>query len=178
MSAPNDGKSWLLTIIRAVMGHAMYWGQYPARIVTQRENGTLDVIPDDQRMPPMTEVPIRYGVPGIAVKVDSGRVLVSFENGDPRYPVATLWDGGVVRELKITVTTKVILDCPDVCLGDENGAPVARVGDVVEIVFPPASLLAGVVGTPPATQPLTGTVTITDVLLGVITSGGSKARAS
>ena len=165
MSAPNDGKAWLLTIIRAVMGHAMYLGQYPARIVTQRENGTLDVIPDDQRMPPMTEVPIRYGVPGIAVKVDSGRVLVSFENGDPRYPVATLWDGGVVRELKITATTKVVLDCPDVELGGEGGAPLARVGDTVDVLLDPVAIAA-------ATQ--TGGIASS---VGIISTGGERVKA-
>lgn len=166
MTQPNDAKAWLAAIVRAVMGEALFLGQYPCRIVTQRDSGTLDVVPDDKRIPAMTEVPIRYGVPGVSVKVTGGRCLVSFENGDPRYPVATLWETATVREIRITTTTKVVLDCPDVNLGDESGAPIARVGDPIDIVFDAVAIAAAVAG---------GGIL---QAVGVISSGGSKVKAS
>ena len=88
---------------------------------------------------------------------------IQLRNG--RYPVATLWDGGVVRELKITATTKVVLDCPDVELGGEGGAPLARVGDTVDVLLDPVAIAA-------ATQ--TGGIASS---VGIISTGGERVKA-
>ena len=179
MTAPNDAKAWFMAVVRAVMGHVAYFGQYPARIVSQAADGSLELVPDDARLPGCTRVPIRYGVPGISAKVKPGSlVLLTFEGGDPRRPVATVWDTNVLRELRVTAETKVVLDCPSVELGGDGGQPIARLGDIVEVIFPTMAVLTGVVGVPPATQPLAGTVQITDSLVGIITSSASRAKAT
>lgn len=167
MSAPNDAKAWLAAIVQSVMKRVDHLALYPARIVSQRPDGSLDVVPEDERIPPMTEVPIRYGIPGIAVKVTSGRVLIGFEGGDPRYPVATLWDASALREIRITATTKVVLDCPNVNIGDEDGAPIARVGDPVDVVFDVSAI-------PPAIASGTGILQA----VGIISAGGTRSKAS
>jgi hypothetical protein len=78
-----------------------YHGQRTARIVQQRPDGSLDLFPDDPAWPQLTQVPIRYGLPGVSATVaPGGVVLFAFENGDPARPVATLWDQATIIELK------------------------------------------------------------------------------
>ncbi len=56
---------------------------------------TFDVQPDDDRLPLMTGVPIRNGIPSLLVTVPPGaRVLVGWDGGDPRAPFCALWGGG------------------------------------------------------------------------------------
>lgn len=168
MTTPNDAKSWFAALVRAVTSQTDYHALYPARVVTQESDGTLGLVPEDGRIPAMTKVPLRTGIPGVLVKVKSGgRVLLGFENGDRRFPVATLWDASTLLELRITATTKVTIDCPNVGLGDESGAPLARLGDAVDIVFDASAIAAAVAS---------GTGILQAV--GVISSGASKASAS
>lgn len=167
MTALSDGKAWLLAIVEAALERTDYHAEYVARVVAQGSNGLLSVVPDDKRIPPMVDVPIRYGVPGISAKVESGaRVLIGFEGGDRRRPIATVWESAALTELRITSTTKVVLTCPDVSIGDEDGAPLARVGDSVDIVFDAAAI-------PPA-------IANGGILqaVGVISSGATKTKAS
>ena len=179
MTSLSDGKAWFLALVESALERTDYHAAYVSRVVSQSADGSLSVVPDSGKIPPMTDVPIRYGVPGVSVKVSPGaRVLVGFDGGDRRFPIATVWESAAVTELRVTCSTKVILDCPDVNLGNEAGAPIARLGDVVEVLFPPTAILAGVLGVPPATQPITGTLTIVDSLVGIITSGATRAKAS
>lgn len=98
---------------------------YPAKVITQHADGTLDVRPDSPRLPPMTSVPIRYGVPGVSAKVSAGaRVLVEFAGGDTSSPVATVWESASVTELSLDAT-KIRIG------GDRN---VALEGDSVVVV--------------------------------------------
>lgn len=177
MTTLSDGKAWFLALVESVVRRTDYHALYPAKIVAQTADGLLELQPDDPRFPGMTGVPIRPGIPGVSVKVDSGkRVLVGFEGGDPRRPVATLWEADSVKELVITGTVKVTVNCPDVRLGDDSGAPIARLGDIVEVLFPPGAIIVGAIAAPPG--PFTGTIAITDSLLGVITSGATRSKAS
>lgn len=179
MTSLSDGKAWFLALVESVLERTDYHAQYVSRVVSQDGAGLLSVVPDNGKIPPMVGVPIHYGVPGISAKVESGaRVLIGFEGGDRRRPIATVWESAALTELRITAETKVILTCPDVNIGDESGAPIARLGDVVEVLFPPTAILAGVLGVPPATQPITGTLTVVDSLVGIITSGATRAKAS
>lgn len=134
-------------IIRKFCKRIDYMAMYPARVVSQNGDGSLELKPDDTRLPGMSKVPIRYGIPGVKVKVPSGaRVAIEFERADPARPVATVWDGGL-KEIEITASTVAKVNAPRVELAG-GGPPIARVGDSV--------LVAG-------------------VLTGVITSGSSKA---
>ena len=174
----HDGKTWLAAIIEIVMRRVDYHACYVARVVAQTADGALEVIPDNTAIPPMTGVSIRYGIPGVSAKVKAGaRVLVGFEGGDPSRPIATVWESAAVTELRITSETKVVVDCPSVELGAEGGAPLARLGDVVESVLPPITLLTGTMFMP-APVAFTGTFIVTDSLVGVITSGAARAKAT
>jgi hypothetical protein len=74
---------------------------YPALVVAQHGDGTLDLIPDDTSLPSIAGVPYRT-LPGVRLAVPSGtRVLLGFEGLDPRRPVAQLWELGDVTRLVI-----------------------------------------------------------------------------
>jgi hypothetical protein len=76
-----------------------YFALYPARVAKQNATKTLELVPDDSRLPQLSNVPIRLGIPGTTVEVAAdARVLVGFENGNPNQPVATLWEAsGLVK---------------------------------------------------------------------------------
>lgn len=70
----------------------LYLGRWPARVVAQHDDGTLDVVPDDTRVVVPRGIPYR-SLPGVRLVVVAGaRVTVVFEQGDPARPVADLWD--------------------------------------------------------------------------------------
>lgn len=144
-----------------------YHAQYVARVVKQGDDGSLDVIPDNAKIPGMTGVPIRYGVPGIFAKVEPGaRVLVGFEGGNPAKPIATVWESASISELRITSEAKVVIQAPSVQIGDDGGAPIARVGDPVDVFLDAVSIsVAATTG---------GLVQA----VGVISAGADRASAS
>jgi hypothetical protein len=134
----NSGEGDRLTravgaIVRHLTAHLDYFALYPSKLVSQNSDGTLELKPDDSRLPGLSKVPIRYGIPGVTVKVASGaRVLVGFEGGDPGSPVATLWELGSVTEMTIDASTDIKV----------NGGTqaVARQGDSVHAGFLTATL--------------------------------------
>lgn len=72
-----------------------YYAMYPGKVVVQREDGTIDIILDNPRLPPLTSVPIRLPWPGAKINVmPNTRVLVSFEDADPTQFSAQLWQTG------------------------------------------------------------------------------------
>jgi hypothetical protein len=88
---------------------------YPAKVIRQASDGTLELLCDDDKMrgTGLTRVPIRHGIPGVIVKVPpGGKVLLMFEAGDQTRPIAALWpDGSSVTEIQITSPTiKIVGD--------------------------------------------------------------------
>jgi hypothetical protein len=79
-------------LVRTLTARVDYHALYPARVVKQHADGTLDVLPEGTRLGPLSSVPIRLGIPGSRIDVSGGRVLIGFEGGDPDRPIATLWD--------------------------------------------------------------------------------------
>jgi hypothetical protein len=127
---------------------------YPAKVVAQNVDLTLELIPDDVRLPSLSKVPLRLGLPGVSAKVAAGsRVLLFFEGGRASAPAAALWQTSSLLELVITASTKVTVNAPDINLGGEGVtvAPVIRSGDNVSIVgFGPAQgVITSSVPTPP-----------------------------
>jgi hypothetical protein len=56
-----------------------YLALYPARVVVQRDNGTVDVQPDSDKIPPMTERPYRGPCHGAKLTLPAGsRVTIAF----------------------------------------------------------------------------------------------------
>lgn len=115
---------------------------YPARVVAQAADGTLEVVLDDPRWASMTRIPIRTPVPNASVKVQPGaRVLIGWEPeraGQPPLPYASLWESGTLTELVIDASVKVRLSAPTIEIDGATsvllaggGQPVARLGDTV-----------------------------------------------
>lgn len=130
-SAPRGALAALERIIRKFLAPTVYLGRYPARVVDQDGSGRLDVKPDDTRIPQMKQVPLRFPIPGMSLEVQSGaRVLLSFENGDPKKPFAELWESGTPTLISIPVGENPVTG--EVKLG-AGAARVVREGDVVTV---------------------------------------------
>jgi hypothetical protein len=95
-------KAALAAYVRSLFAGLDYYASYPAKVVAQNGDGTLELQPDDPRIPGLSNVPIRYGVPGVKATVASGaRVLLGFAAGDPGKPQAELWESAVPTEIVI-----------------------------------------------------------------------------
>lgn len=119
-------------IVESVIGPRVdYARTYLARVVEQRADGTLDLVPVGTTViPSLTAVPVYYGVPGVSAKIATGaRVILTFAAGDPSLPYATVWESASV--------TEVTLKADKVRLGD-GSRNVAREGDPVALIITPA----------------------------------------
>lgn len=68
---------------------------YAGTILLQHADGSVDVLPDDERIrgTGVTHVPLRLGIPGVKMTVTPGkRCALWFDDGDPTKPVAGLFD--------------------------------------------------------------------------------------
>src|SRR5574343_585652 len=82
-----------------------YYALYQCSVVGQSGN-KLDLRPDDPRLPQggLTEVPLRYGLPGVEVEVSNGtRCLLGFEGGNPSLPYVHgfLYGATDLKEIRI-----------------------------------------------------------------------------
>lgn len=112
----------LAAIVESLTGSRFDYSRfYPATVVKQAADGTLELLADAKKVRGngITQVPIRHGLPGVSVKVNpEARVLLFFENGDPRKPAAALWpDGSSCEEISIKAPT-VKIDGDLVVTGD------------------------------------------------------------
>jgi hypothetical protein len=116
----------------------LYARWYPAKVVRQAEDGTLELYPDDEsiRGNGITHVPIRHGLPGVTVKVKLGqKVILFFEDGDPKKPACALWpDGSSVLEVVLAAETKITL-ASETRLGAANAAHPMVLGDVLKMLL-------------------------------------------
>lgn len=145
----------LAGLIREVMRGVDWLALYPARVLLQRADGSLDLVPDSSRLPPLTAVPLRVAVPGARVTVPAGaRVLLGFESGDPTRPAAGLFEGGDAQRA------------------------AARVDDAVDIgVLQINTVAPGAIAgtyTPPGGQPIAWSIGQPIQLRGKITTGSSR----
>lgn len=120
MTAYDRLKASLDAVVNALTARVDYLALYPAKVVQDNGDNTLELKPDDARLPGPSRVPMRLGIPGVTVKVNAGtRVLLGFEGGNPGKPVATLWEKDSLREIIITADTKVTVASPAVNLAGE-----------------------------------------------------------
>lgn len=76
---------------RGIDFHALY----SAKVVSQNGDGTLELKPTSPKLPGLSKVPLRHGLPAVQVQVAPGCfVLVGWDGGDPGSPYACLWGGG------------------------------------------------------------------------------------
>jgi hypothetical protein len=105
-SATADAmKRAIFALMRASHPTIAYHGHYSAKVVVQSpDRRTVDLQPDDTRLPPMAKVPIKLGIPGATVVVAAGdSMLIGWENGDPQRAYASLFPtGDKLQTLSIT----------------------------------------------------------------------------
>lgn len=142
-------------VVRAIVGDTKYFKQWPCTVQGQEGDGPLDLLPDDAEIAGpggLQGVPIRHGLPGITVEVETGaRVLLGFEAGDPSRPYAALWENATIKAIRF----------------DGGDKPIAREGDPTSFFFPPNCVVTGTI----AGNPFVGTMTIATPGVGVIDSG-------
>jgi len=79
-----------------------YLALHPATVRSQATDGTIEVEPDNPRIPAVAGVPIRAPFPDTTIKVAAGaRVLLGFEGGSPKARYAIAWSGSGLTEVSI-----------------------------------------------------------------------------
>jgi hypothetical protein len=131
--AANDedrGKRALLAVIMSAMPGLEYHLQYPCRVVSQDSSDqTLDLHPDDPDAPQMQGVPLRKPFPDCDLFIKPGsRVVMIYEEGDPKKPAAVAWDMGSVSKIRLGADiyevdgTTITLNAPNVTIGPTTAA--------------------------------------------------------
>jgi hypothetical protein len=141
-------------VIQAVLPDFDLYAMHPATVIATAPN-SVDVRPDNSRLPELVAVPLRTFAPNVQIlaSVDS-RVLIAFEGGDRTKPVALLWGAGNFDALSI---------------GSQNTQPVARVTDTTRGTIPANSIMV-MTANGPATNPNPIPIKTT------IETGSSKVR--
>lgn len=150
----------LETFVRSVFEARIdAYGCYAATVVQQRADGTLDLKFEDDRVRRLvanpTQIPIRYGEPGLAVKVKQGtRCMVQFEGGSFSRPIVTMWAGDGLKELVVSASDRIKFLSPEIQLGDGATRGLARVGDLVGLKLGPMFVMCPPTGGPAAVMAL------------------------
>lgn len=136
-----DGiKDSLLAILDALLARRDYAAFYGATVAAQNDDGTLELKPTTTRLPPLSKVAIRYGIPGIRVKVKPGAlVLVGFENQSPQSYYAILYGGASILSISFL----------------EGTQGLARVGDALSFYLPEVIPFTGTISGLPAVGEIT-----------------------
>jgi len=92
----NSIKHNLTLFIRQVMYKVDFLAFYPCTIVAQNTDGTLELKADSPEIGSFSGIPIRYGLPGVAVQLTGGRCLIGWEGGSPKHPIACLFEASGV----------------------------------------------------------------------------------
>lgn len=152
----------LRSIVASLTTRIDYACLYPSKVVSVNADKTVDIRPENPKIPAMSSVAVR-GLSGIDVVVVPGaKMLLGFEGGDPSRPFAALqsWEG--MQEVRVGGGLR----------------PVARQSDVVMLAIPTPVLLTGVMLPPPAIPgAFTATAIIPTPLTGVILTGSDKLKA-
>lgn len=142
------------------------FGKYRYRVL--RMNGDrveLQAVRKGAGLPDVIPVSMWPGVAGVHAELSpSSEVLVEFLEGRRTMPVVTGFAG---KDGKGFVPVSITL-------GGNEGPEVARKGDAVEVLLPPA-VFSGTIGGSPASGVLTFTLNKT---LGTITAGSTKVKAA
>lgn len=166
-------------VIRQLVGDFRYERRYPATVVASLADNLVELDPDDPaiRGLGLSRVPVRSGIAGAGSRAEPGaRCLLAFDDGDPRKPVVVAWEyahGSAVVSL------------------DGGTAPVARNGDLVELMLSQQTPITGTItgsvtipGTPPVVVPIplgtpfmTGVATMPVPVHGRILGGAPRVKA-
>lgn len=146
-----------------ILGPRMdYLAKYPATAVTQNGDGTLEIQPDDSRLPSLSSVPIRYGVPGVEARIaNGGRVRLEFDAGDPARPIVTVWESASVTALTFN--------------GGSQG--VARTADAVAWTAAMNTWITAVTGALAGAGPASKITLVAPLDFGTISGGSAVVKA-
>lgn len=114
MAVMDRLKGAFLALARGADPTIDYKALYRGKVLKQHDNlRRVDLQPSDPRLPPMSNIPLRVGVPGLDVTVPPGHLLlIGWENGQPDHPFACLWEAGTEGDgttpLKLTLNATVI----------------------------------------------------------------------
>lgn len=111
----DRAKAALLAMVGPAPASVDYRGIYRAKLITQSSNDQkCGVLPEDPRLPPMENVPLRHGIPGVRVLVQPGAHLqVGWENGRGDLPYVALWDTDANA-------VRIVLPSKQVFIGDDE----------------------------------------------------------
>ncbi len=173
MTALDAIKAGLEAFIANRTARIDYCALYPCTVVSQ-SGQLLELQPDSDKVPPISNVPLRLGMPGVEVTVAPGsRVLLGFEAADPRRPVATVWEASSLQSITLAPQLSLLLGG-----GASDGVAMAsRVEDAINalklkfdthvhpvpslgtsgVPVPLPELPPGVPREPPLTEPFTPT---------------------
>lgn len=103
----------LVKFVRSCLPELVHLGFYPAKVVSQNADDTLELLPLDTTVPGLSSVKLYQPTPGARQLVLPGaQVLVFYEGGNPEKPRAILWDSGSA--------TKIAFPAVQVQLGGEG----------------------------------------------------------
>jgi hypothetical protein len=142
-------------IVRAVLA-SLGWDRQPPPLdymlfyraevrVAAADGSTVDVQPEDGRIPSHQGVPIRVGIPGAVATVMPGAiVLLGWEKGDPsRIYAVPAWESGA------KVTKLVFTDAANDSIEVSNGIVTVKVSGTQVLQASATSLKLGLVGALP-----------------------------
>jgi hypothetical protein len=158
--------------VRGVFSRLDYFAGYWCRVVGQNADGSLELQPDDARLPPLSGMPIRYGVPGVTAKVPPGaRCLLEFAGGDPTKPFVSTWEPGTVVEIVLAGGTQLVAR-----KGDKAKADTGMAAWITAVDAFLAAVVAGPVTAPAAALAQTAHEA-KPADFGVIDEGAAKVKA-
>lgn len=170
----------LRAIIRAEVAKLTYLGTWEYAVVGVNGDGTVNATATDPSapLPSLNNLPIRSGPEGgTSAPTPGNACYVRFINGDPGRPVV-VGNQAPVRTATFDATETVRVG-PSVTNAVQlagGNAPVARLGDAVNVYFPTTPIpIAGAAVLIPGT--FTGTITLPTPAVGVITTGQPKVTA-
>lgn len=109
----------ITSLVQQATAHIDYFALYDARVVSQ-SGSMVDVIPVDSRLPGMSKVPLRLGIPGTTVQVAPGAILrIGWDRGNPQFPFAALWNGD-------ETVTQITVNATMVNLGGSGGDALVK----------------------------------------------------
>lgn len=165
-------KEAFFALVRAGNPGIDYLTSYRARVVKQdADTGKLDVQPDDPRLPSMSNLRLKLGIPGATAQIHVRDapvfVQVAWENGDPTKPFAALFEGGAAV-IKLTLAADTLVAIGDIRLGAEEGGEPPSKATTLKAYLDQAMLLiaahahavSGAVASPSVTLSAPGALTV------------------
>lgn len=123
-------KAAFTSMVSKVTRRIDYLGMYPATVLKDYGDNTIDVEPDDARIAKMSKIPIALFLPGVKIVVAAQtRVLIGWDGGSPSKPRAYLWTGDSLKEIRIYSSVIAVIECDDIRMGTESGAKALAFAD-------------------------------------------------